>query len=300
MLAWDKKAPSGSVGASSVRLLSWPATKNLKVLAGLVGAGDRVVDLFGGAGQLTFAVHRAGGKVVVWNDIHPLLRSFMQRVAEGPDAVYGVLADSKALLKQVDWKGEGLGPLVQRYQEAKAGGEDPLGPALLHAMVRIHRGRLGGELGAVGALSRLTTLGPISRERLEEAADALRGVQLLTQSYERVLADWDQEGVVFLVDPPWPGPGGDATYEYPMKGIAFWMLLTHLQGLKHARWAVVVESSDLVVRAVAAIGQGCRLAWLSTLFGKEILITSAGWDVGDVGVRFDLRTLVPLSQHEVQ
>lgn len=281
-----RKKVTGVVSAE-LRLLPWPVTKNLNTLAWLAMGSD-VVDLFGGSGRLVHAVAKAGlSRVAVWNDIHPLAYAFMQRVKAG--RILEVLEDSQALIAQA----ENVGELVRRYKEADVA--DPLGPALLHAVARVHRGRMG-QLGGKGVkLPKDWKTKPVGIERLADFTTAFIDVELRNQSYEFVLKDWDKPGVLFLADPPWPGPGGDSGFEHAMDGEAFCLLVQRLLGLKRAKWALVVASSDLVVRMLSKAGvvhRGCRTAWLTTVYGKEILVTSPDWIVGE-GVEFSLRSLVP-------
>ena len=269
----------------------WPRTRHCGNLAKLVAPEDSVVDLFGGCGMISLAVHRNGGKVARWNDIHPVLPLVMGMVKSDPKSIQVMLKMSNFIVSRYNHV-----EIADMYRVALSGNATWDLPPLLHAMSVVNHGKLGAGLGSdTRPVARYKCKIPTSY--IDEMQAALSGTTISNTSYESVLAEMYNPDTVFLMDPPWPGAGGGTSFEYPMDGSAFSALLAAVLKLRFARWAIVVQSSDLTVRSLAAAGvvrHGCRTAWLYSALAKEILITSPGWDTSHVGRDFDLGSLTPL------
>lgn len=150
----------------------WPSARSFRRLLPYIPRGYNVVDLFGGSGGFSVAVHQAGMNLLAFNDIHPGVTTFVEAAVQEAR-----LADTV----RAEW-----------------GKPHPSAPSAF----------LMGTHKTCGNLTRPTRLlgpPPSLRKPLGRLRGALEGAQVTNLDFTEAVRRFDSPKTLFVVDPPWQG-----------------------------------------------------------------------------------------------
>lgn len=258
-------------------LLNWLGSKTVPFFLHQATKSDLLVDLFGGSGDLTIRAAMQGYEVLAYNDIHPLLVSYMRVLQAGQHAelckrIKASTIEDPALLKSlyehqlvqaIDWVNRD----DHKYHGVPADHPD--------ATIDIGRAAILYQMSHSVAHQDMVKKVPKPfkglqsghRSRMKEAAQVLEDIEITCLDFHEAI-DWhDCDQTLFYVDPPWIK--GSEKYEYDI-GQRHADLVSHLMDAR-GRFVMVMEPSKAGLEAM----QSCPcLYFLSSVGGAKVLIGS--------------------------
>jgi site-specific DNA-adenine methylase len=205
-------------------LVGWLGSRANRYLVDVIPEGSWVVDLFGGSGDIGLQAAKAGHELLGYNDLHPMLASFMRVLGAG---FVDELCNTIKVLRykhprwvarnyyhECSWVAQWMNeyPLLRLFEPSRKAKWDPWirRAALVYVASRSVRER---DLRAL--VMKDETVGLLSghRKRMKEAAECLAEseTEITCLDALKAIDYFDCSRTLFIADPPWPGA---TKYEY--------------------------------------------------------------------------------------